>query len=273
MTEPPEASYRTVGSILRLDTCWPDPEPCCGRFYCKLKERDKCWEATGEVQIVYLNHFIGPINDITFDIQENLGKNLSYRPIFSHNIYMVGQKKRKSNPIIFFCCEEESARTRARNIVASSCEISKILKKYPAIHLGDMSFAPECSATPDIPARSADAGLWIHEEYSSSRRVFIKPGFPSPGKDYPGVGVPVIFARNEHNESREATIGGFISLGNGTIYGLTTAHGFQKNDYEVVKSKAPQVRKFDYEMDPSDTSDSEQCKSCAGHNFKCPFQI
>lgn len=253
MTESPIASYRTVASILRLDTRWPDPEPCCGRFYCKLKERDNCWEATGEVQSIYLDHLIDPINDVTSDVLENLGRNLSYRPIFSHNIYMVGQEKRKSNPIIFFCCEDESARTKARNIVTSSCEI---LKKYPGIRLGDMSFAPECNATPDIPTRITDSDPSIQQD-SSPLRVFIKPDVLSPGERIPGIGVPIVFDLDEQNKYRHATIGGFITLGSGTIYGLTTAHGFQKSDYKVVKSKTPQVRKFDYSLDPSDLSDSK----------------
>jgi len=63
---------------------------------------------------------------------------------------MVGRKQKRSNPVIFFCCEDASLRIKARDVVKAS----GIMRDHAAIRLGHASFPPEFNAPPRFAAEA-----------------------------------------------------------------------------------------------------------------------
>ena len=167
---------------------------------------------------------------------------------------MVGRKKRKSNPVIFFCCDDVSTRVKARDAVKSSA----IMKDYPAIRLGHVPFAPESKARPVFLTRTEETVLLEGEKNGQFRRAVFNPQAKSSN------GVQIIIAGNtEYPFTTTATVGGFISL-KGKIYGLTAAHGLHINYTQSVldsEGRLPRTRDFEYEPVGGDGSDD--CRPCS----------
>ncbi|PMD57814.1 uncharacterized protein K444DRAFT_691203 [Hyaloscypha bicolor E] len=175
ITETQSASYRT----LRLVPRWPDAESCCGVLLCVFDNKDNCWEATSGVRSVYNNSLRSAIDEILDDNEDHLGQDARYRPFFCHSIYMVGRKKKRSNPVIFFCCEDAPLRVKARDVIKAN----SVTRSYPAIRLGHTSFPPELNAPPRFVTgrlshpRLGSAGLSISPD--------ILDAIPSPPKISP----------------------------------------------------------------------------------------
>jgi hypothetical protein len=144
ITETQNASYRTLPDFLWLVPRWPDAESCCGVLLCVFDNKDKCWEATNGVRSTYNDSLRSAIDEILDDTEDHLGQDARYRPFFCHGIYMVGRKKKRSNPVIFFCCEDVPLRVKARNVI----KVNSVTRSYPAIRLGHTSFPPELNAPP-----------------------------------------------------------------------------------------------------------------------------
>lgn len=150
ITETQTASYRTVHDILRFAPRWPDPKSCCGVLFCIFDNKDKCWEATNGVRSTYNDSLRSAIDEILDDEEDRLSQDARYRPFFCHSIYMVGRKQKRSNPVIFFCCEDASLRIKARDVVRASA----IMRNHAAIRLGHTSFPPEFNAPPRFAAEA-----------------------------------------------------------------------------------------------------------------------
>jgi hypothetical protein len=172
ITETQRASYRTVPDILRLVPRWPDPRSCCGVLFCVFENKDKCWEATNGVRSTYNDSLRSAIDEILDDTEDLLGQDARYRPFFCHSIYMVGRKEKRSNPVIFFCCEDAPLRIKARDVVKTSA----IMRNYPAIRLGHASFPPEFNAPPRF---AAQVQAIMDFENDSSISPDIREGIPS----------------------------------------------------------------------------------------------
>ena len=150
VTETQTVSYRTIHGILRFTPRWPDPKSCCGVLFCVFDNKDKCWEAINGVRSTYNDSLRSAIDVILDDEEDRLGLDIRYRPFFCHSIYMVGPKQKRSNPVIFFCCEDASLRTKARDVVKAS----GIMRNHAAIRLGHASFPPELNAPPHFAAEA-----------------------------------------------------------------------------------------------------------------------
>jgi hypothetical protein len=150
ITETQTASYRTIHDILRITPRWPDPKSCCGVLFCVFDNKDKCWEAINGVRSTYNDSLRSAIDEILDDEEDRLGLDTRYRPFFCHSIYMVGRKQKRSNPVIFFCCEDASLRIKACDVVKASA----IMRDHAAIRLGHASFPPEFNAPPRFAAEA-----------------------------------------------------------------------------------------------------------------------
>jgi hypothetical protein len=142
ITKTQSANYRRLP--LWLISRWPDAESCCGVLLCVFDNKDKCWEATNGVRSAYNDSLRSAIDEILDDNEDHLGEDARYRPFFCHSIYMVGRKKKRSNPVIFFCCEDSPLRVKARDVIKAN----SVTRRYPAIRLGHTSFPPELNAPP-----------------------------------------------------------------------------------------------------------------------------
>ena len=142
ITKTQSAKYRRPP--LWLISQWPDAESCCGVLLCVFDNKDKCWEATNGVRSAYNDSLRSAIDEILDDNEDHLGEDARYRPFFCHSIYMVGRKKKRSNPVIFFCCEDAPLRVKARDVIKANA----VTRRYPAIRLGHTSFPPELNAPP-----------------------------------------------------------------------------------------------------------------------------
>jgi hypothetical protein len=175
ITKTQSANYRTLP--LWLISRWPDAESCCGVLLCVFDNKDKCWEATNGVRSVYNDSLRSAIDEILDDNEDHLGKDARYRPFFCHSIYMVGRKKKWSNPVIFFCCEDAPLRVKARDVIKAN----SVTRSYPAIRLGHTSFPPELNAPPRFVT-----GRVSHMHLGSAglkTSLYIRDAIPSPPEE------------------------------------------------------------------------------------------
>jgi hypothetical protein len=181
ITETQSASYRTLPDFLWLVPRWPDAESCCGVLLCVFDNKDKCWEATNGVRSAYNDSLRSAIDEILDDTEDHLGQDARYRPFLCHSIYMVGRKKKRSNPVIFFCCEDAPLRVKARDVIKAN----SVTRSYPAIRLGHTSFPPELNAPPRfVTGRSSHIHLGSAGLKTS---LDIRDAIPSPPKELEGI--------------------------------------------------------------------------------------
>jgi hypothetical protein len=215
ITETQTASYRTIHDILRITPRWPDPKSCCGVLFCVFDNKDKCWEAINGVRSTYNDSLRSAIDEILDDEEDRLGLDTRYRPFFCHSIYMVGRKQKRSNPVIFFCCEDASLRIKARDVVKASA----IMRDHAAIRLGHASFPPEFNAPPRFAAE-AQARMDLKDDelpLQSAGRLSstdIREGMPSlptlvsplelvaPSRNLPSI---VVSTGSEQSEAKSDT--------------------------------------------------------------------
>jgi hypothetical protein len=227
-----EASYRTIADRLHLGTRLDDPKTCCGVLYCTFANGDHCWEATGEVQRIYNCSLSSRINEILEDTEDFWAQSARCRVFFCHSVYMVGREKEKSNPVIFFCCENGSLRMKARDVIKANLNMSE----YPAFRLGHTPLPPEFTARPRFATGNGMQARQPSQEVVRLRNdlggpvpheVFLR----SPTNVLCGVQV-VIDGDRQGGHWIEATVGGVIAL-NGRVFGLTAAHGLL-DDFRVL---------------------------------------
>jgi hypothetical protein len=151
-------------------------------LFCIFENKDKCWEATNGVRTTYNDSLRSAIDEILDDMEDLLGQDARYRPFFCHSIYMVGRKEKRSNPVIFFCCEDASLRIKARDVVRAS----PIMRSYSSIRLGHASFPPELNAPPGF---AAHVRAVMDLENDSNTSPDIREGIPSLPTELMGSGL------------------------------------------------------------------------------------
>lgn len=110
---------------------YPDAEKSVGMFYRKMG-LENCWEVVGPARAEF--------EQIAKEIKDFLEKNFepTSTPVL-WTMYMIGRSENTARPTILFCSKEADCRKAVRKFI----EKSGILKKFPAVRVGDANRPPD----------------------------------------------------------------------------------------------------------------------------------
>ena len=232
---------------------WLNPQDSCGKFYRKMSGDLSCWEATGPARETFIQ--------IADEIKAYLEKHSDPIPHpVTWTIYMIGQTKGTSKPMIMFC----GRNTKCRKQVRKTLQESGILKNYPGVRVGDASRPPDFDQLVQLTGVPLE-----HVGFDMPHSVVspeYKQGFESSLHDAQvfaekdghlfGKRIAVIIHEQRNLDSvRMATAGGILKFGERYFY-LTAGHAF-----EAPADKPPpyvvEDDDNDFEFDIGEGSDFE----------------
>jgi hypothetical protein len=85
-------------------------------------------------------------------------------------MYMVGETRETTAPMIIFCCKESACRKQERKTV----EESGILHRYPGVRVGDASRPPDFDQLIQLAGEAPES--FICEQYSKNKTLEFRCG-------------------------------------------------------------------------------------------------